>query len=142
MQFLLVFGNKVFLFFKYYSSNISRISCKNTIYLRKICNDLYMSFKYGLNESKNYLFFQRACFSDIESIAVNFLALYLFKSIKCDTNTALVRIFIQDTLRRLGILRKLYFRTYVFKNLIQDFITAVRQVLVQNILLLPLHCLL
>lgn len=141
MQFLLVFGNKVFLFFKYYSSNISRISCKNTIF-RKICNDLYMSFKYGLNESKNYLFFQRACFSDIESIAVNFLAQCLFKSIKCDTNTALARICIQDTLRPLGILRKLYFRTHVFKNLVQDFITGVRQVLVQNILLLPLHCLL
>lgn len=77
-----------------------------------------MSFKYGLNESKNDLFFQRACFSDIESIAVNFLAQCLFKTIKCDTNTALVRIVIQDTLRPLGILRKLYFRTYVFKNLV------------------------
>ena len=77
-----------------------------------------MSFKYGLNESKNYLFFQRACFSDTESIVANFLAQCLFKSIKGDTNMALVRIFIQDTLNPLGILGKLYFRTYVFQNLV------------------------
>ena len=90
----------------------------------------------------------RACYSEIENIAVNYLALCLFKTIKGDTNTVLVRISVQrysGTFRYLEKLpavnyyhkalhlgccssprsaSKLYFRTCFFKNLVKDFISG------------------